>query len=136
MSDMKKWIVLPCSGIGKNVGTVGRWVAYELADNLQPEKVRLLCLARLTIEDADVKEILKTNRVVTIDGCPKNCASLNVERNGGQVTKKYLMSKFIAKNKDLKINSDVTDPGKDALELAKRIAREISQDIDALPEAK
>ena len=136
LSERKKWLILPCSGIGKNVGTVARWAAYELVDKLRPEVTRLLCLARLTIEDPEVKEILQTSHIITIDGCPSSCASLNVERNGGRVVKKYLMSKFLAKHKDLKLERDITDPGKHGLELAKRIAQDISNDMNLFTEAK
>ena len=134
MSETKKFVILPCSGIGKNVGTVGRWAAYELVQNVRPDDTRLLCLARLTIADEEAMDVLRTHPVVTIDGCPKSCASLNVERNACPVAKKYVMSKFLVKYKELKLGVDVTDPGAAALEMAQRIAQDIAEDIDQLKE--
>ncbi|GAB4320643.1 MAG: putative zinc-binding protein [Promethearchaeota archaeon] len=124
--------MLPCSGIGKNSGTLSRWAAFELASSVRPEKVRLLCLARLTVGDEDASELLKGRVVLTIDGCTKKCATLNAERRGARVAKSYLAVKFIARHKDLKLGRDVTDPGPDALVLAKRLAEEIASDVDEL----
>ena len=44
----------------------------------------------------------------------------------------YAIAKFIVQNRDLKIGSDIIDPGSDALELAKRIANFIAKDLDLL----
>ena len=43
----KKVVVLPCSGIGKAYGEIGRQAAYTLAEDLRPEDVATACLARL-----------------------------------------------------------------------------------------
>ncbi len=126
----EKYLILPCSGIGKALGTITRWAAYELVENILPNQTRLLCLARLTVKDEESQEIVKKYPSITIDGCPKACSSKNVCANEGKVVKSYMMSKFLIKHKDLKIESkNVIDPGENALELAKRIANEIKEDI-------
>ena len=125
----KEILILPCSGIGKALGTLTRWTAFEITQNLKPEDTRLLCLARLVVADDESKQIIQEHPVFTIDGCPKKCATLNVERNGGFVAKKYMMAKFLVKNRDLKLGKSVLDPGEQALELAKRIAVDIGKDI-------
>ena len=126
----EKYLILPCSGIGKTLGTITRWAAYELVENVLPKQTRLLCLARLTIKDEESREIVRTYPAITIDGCPKACSSKNVSANEGKVVKSYMMSRFLIKHKDLKINSkNVIDPGENALELAKRIANDIKEDI-------
>ena len=130
--NMSKYIILPCSGIGKALGTIGRWAAYELADNLCPNTTRLLCLARFVVPDPDLLETLQIDPIITLDGCPKQCATKNVERNGCNVLKSYAIAKFIVQNRDLKIGSDIIDPGIEALELAKRIANFIAKDLDLL----
>lgn len=133
MIETKKVNVLPCSGIGKALGTLARWSAYEIAENTLPESTRLLCLARLVVADKESKEIISNNLNITMDGCPKACAKKNVERNGGQVQQSYQIAKFLMKNRDLKLNSqNVIDPGPEALKLAKRIAEDIAVDIKEL----
>ena len=58
IQNASKYIILPCSGIGKALGTIGRWAAYELADNLCPNTTRLLCLARFVVPDPDLLETI------------------------------------------------------------------------------
>jgi uncharacterized metal-binding protein len=130
MSEQTKpWLILPCSGIGKALGTISRWAAYELLDRKTIPGIRLMCLARLVDADPEALEIIKSHQIITLDGCPKKCASVNVERNGGKVIKSYLMAKFIVKHKDLKFANDVLDPGPGGAELAKCIASDIEQDV-------
>jgi len=126
----KPWLILPCSGIGKSLGTITRWAAYELLESNTIPELRLLCLARLVDLDSEARAILESHRIITIDGCPKKCATLNVEKNNINVTKEYLMAKFLVKNKDLKLENNVIDPGEGGKELAKRIAQEIIHDIE------
>ena len=42
-------VVVPCSGIGKAFGSVGREAAYELCDNLRPACTRLVALSKLVL---------------------------------------------------------------------------------------
>ncbi|MHA1674130.1 MAG: putative zinc-binding protein [Promethearchaeota archaeon] len=134
--DEKHTLILPCSGIGKTLGTLSRWTAYELMENSNLPSPKLLCLARLVVADEESKRLIQNNTIVTLDGCPKKCATLNVERNNGQVLKNYMMAKFLVKNRDLTLGTDVIDPGEMALELAKRAAVSISKEISELLEAQ
>jgi uncharacterized metal-binding protein len=130
MSEISKpWLILPCSGIGKSLGTITRWTAYEILENKNIPNVHLLCLARLVDADSEAISTLSTHRIITIDGCPKKCATINVEKNHASVEKEYLMAKFLAKNKDIKLENNVIDPGIGGVELSKRIAREIEDEI-------
>jgi uncharacterized metal-binding protein len=89
-------------------------------------------LARFVVPDQDLIDTLQIHAIISIDGCPKQCATKNVERNGWHVLKSYAMSKFLTQNRDLKFGKDITDPGPNALELAKRIASSIAADLDSL----
>lgn len=122
--------MLPCSGIGKSLGTITRWAAYNLIDNKKIPGIKLLCLARLVDADPEALLSIKTHRIITIDGCPKKCATVNIEKNNGIVEKEYLMAKFLIKNKDIKLENNVIDPGESGLELAKRIAHDIENEIN------
>lgn len=128
-NDMKPWLILPCSGIGKTLGTISRWAAYNLVEDQKLHGIRLLCLARLVDTDSEALTILQSHRIITIDGCPKKCATVNVEKNHIKVEKTYLMARFMAKNKNIVLEKNVIDPGPGGLELARKIADEIEIDI-------
>lgn len=124
-------LIIPCSGIGKSYGTIGRWSAYEINENLRPDSTELLCLARLVNADDESKKRLKDHQAITIDGCPKKCASKNVTRNGGSVFLEYLVPKIYLQHRELKFDTkNITDPGPNAEILAKKIAEQIDSDID------
>ncbi len=70
----RKVVALPCSGIGKAYGEIGRQAVYELVEDLRPEEVTTTCLARLVIDDPEAKALVNDNIVITIDGCTNDCA--------------------------------------------------------------
>src|SRR5512133_779280 len=78
----KKVVVLPCSGIGKAFGSVARETAHELVENVRPGVTVLTCLPLLVINDPDARQLVTENPVITIDGCPKDCAKKSVESVG------------------------------------------------------
>ncbi|MHA1776366.1 MAG: putative zinc-binding protein [Promethearchaeota archaeon] len=125
--------VLPCSGIGKAFGTISRWAAFEIKENLKPENAELLCLARLVTGDDESVAKVHHNYNITIDGCSKRCAYKHLLEKDAEVSKSFLVAKFLVKNRDLKVNTrNVSDPGQDGQQLAKRIGIEISELIDEL----
>ncbi len=80
----KKVVVLACSGIGKVYGAIARETTYELMDRVRPGVVVTTCLPLLVIEDPEARQLVTDNPVITIDGCPKNCAQKSVEALGRQ----------------------------------------------------
>jgi uncharacterized metal-binding protein len=82
----KAVLVIPCSGIGKVQGLIGREATYLVTDELAPQRTDTLCLALLVKGDEDAVERVKTNLCITVDGCPKACAQKNVEMAGGTVS--------------------------------------------------
>jgi uncharacterized metal-binding protein len=80
-------LVIPCSGIGKVHGLIGREATYEVVERLAPDITDTLCLALLVTGDEDAVAKVRSHSCVTIDGCPKACSQKNVEMAGGQVTK-------------------------------------------------
>lgn len=133
MNGRKKVNILPCSGIGKTLGTLSRWTAFEIVEHLCPKKTQLLCLARAVVGDNEIQSKILDNYNITLDGCPKQCAKKNIELKGGDVQKSYLMARFLIKNRDLIYDKkNVIDPGDGALELAKRIALQIRPVIDKI----
>lgn len=80
-------MVIPCSGIGKVHGLIGREATYMVTDDLASEKTATLCLALLVKGDPEAVEAVQSHRCITIDGCAKACAQKNVEMAGGRVAK-------------------------------------------------
>jgi uncharacterized metal-binding protein len=123
MSDAKK-IVIPCSGIGKSFGTVAREATYQLTEDIHREEFRTICLPLIVAGDQEAIDLVKTSSVYTIDGCPKKCATLCIERIGVKVTKEVMVPKILAENTDHKPES-VRNIGSGGVLLAKDIVRKI-----------
>jgi uncharacterized metal-binding protein len=131
----KKVIVIPCSGIGKPIGTVSRETTYEVIENLKKGKAETVCLALLTSQDKEAIEKVKNNYCITLDGCARHCAKKNVEQYGKIPDKSYMILKFAAANPDKKPQGliDIGDCGR---ALTNTIAEEIVKDVDSLLENK
>ncbi len=78
-------MVIPCSGIGKVHGLIGREAVYQVIDRLVPNQADTVCLALLVTGDAEARSKVQSLPCITVDGCPKLCARKNVELAGGQV---------------------------------------------------
>ena len=126
MSEAKK-IVIPCSGIGKAFGTVAREATYQLTETGHREEYRTICLPLLVAGDSEAINLLKKSSVITIDGCPKKCATLSVERVGVNVAMEVMVPKVLAKNTDHKPGS-VLDIGPRGVLLATDIVNKILEE--------
>ncbi len=131
MTNKKQVVVLPCSGIGKVYGSVGREAAYELVESLRPRVAVTTCLPLLMIEDPDAKKLVTENPVITLDGCPFDCARKNVESLGVTVSKAHRAIDFYKNHKDLKPEGivELNDAGQ---QLAALAAQEIAEEVDRL----
>ncbi len=126
-----KVYVIPCSGIGKATGSVGREATYCVVDDLIPDKTDTMCLALLTKGDTRAIEEVKSSKVITIDGCAKDCARKNVELSGGKPDINHRVQDFMKKHRDLKPGS-VLDIGDEGWRLANIMAEQISGEVDEL----
>ncbi len=77
-------LIIPCSGIGKVHGLVGREATYSALE-LLPGQAETVCLALLVTGDPETREKVRAHRSITVDGCPKLCAQKNAELAGGEV---------------------------------------------------
>lgn len=127
--SVKKVIVIPCSGIGKPIGTVSRETTYEIIEKLKPDKTETICLALLTSGDEKTIDKLKSNYCITIDGCAKHCAKKNTEECGKIPDKSYTILKFAAANPDKKPEG-IIDIGEGGRALVETIANEIIKDMN------
>ena len=135
MVSDKKVLIIPCSGIGKPIGTVSRETAYEITENLRKGKAETVCLALLTSRDKETIDKVKNNYVITLDGCARHCAKKNTEECGKVPDKSYMILKFAAANPDKKPQGliDIGDGGK---ALVDTISDTIAKDVDSLLENK
>ncbi len=132
MND-NKVLVIPCSGIGKPIGSVSRETTYEIIENLIKKRSETICLALLTSGDEKTINRLKNNYCITIDGCAKHCAKKNTEECGKTPDKSYTVLKFAAANPDKKPEG-IIDIGEGGRALAHTIANEIIEDMGDLLE--
>jgi len=135
VTSNKKVLIIPCSGIGKPIGTVSRETTYEVIENLSKGKAETVCLALLTSQDKETMDKVKNNYVITLDGCAKHCAKKNTEQCGKIPDKNYMILKFAAANPDKKPQG-IIDIGKSGKALVGTIADTIVKDVDSLLEDK
>lgn len=127
----KKIVVIPCSGIGKAYGEIGRQAVYELIEDLQRGDVATTCLARLMIDDPEAKALIHDNLVITVDGCAKDCARKNVEFTGKKIDRAFRVIEVFKENRDLKPQG-ILKLGEDGFRLVHILARKLDEEITGL----
>ncbi len=131
MKAAKRVIIIPCSGIGKAYGSVGRQAMYQVIEDLRPDSTRTVCLSLLTLGDADAQLEVREHPTITIDGCPKACAKINVQAAGGQPAETFRVFDVFRAHKELKVRS-VSELGGSGLEMARILAEAIAAKVDEL----
>jgi uncharacterized metal-binding protein len=126
-----KVLIIPCSGIGKAFGSIGREATYMVVDEMRPGETDTLCLSLLTLGDDEAKERVRRHPVITIDGCPKACAELNVKSVGGRSAANLKVVDTYREHPDLKVPS-VLDLGEPGRKLASFVAERVVMTVDAL----
>ena len=129
--EKQKFVIVPCSGIGKPFGTVSREAAYELCDNMCPDDTRLVSLSKLVLGDEEARSIVSRNPVVTIDGCTQMCASKMVQQSGGTVVSEKTVFDAFRRHKELKPEG-IAELNEQGMKLAKVIAQEIAETISGI----
>lgn len=131
MTESKRVIVIPCSGIGKAYGSVGREAMYRMIEDLRPNTTDTVCLSLLTLGDADAQALVRQNPTITIDGCPTACAKVNVQAAGGKPAAEFRVFDVFRAHKELKVRS-VSDLGENGREMARILAEELAAKVDEL----
>lgn len=125
----EKVLVVPCSGIGKAVGSVGREATYAVVEDLRPETADTLCLSLLVMGDEEARGRVRRVPSVTIDGCAKECARKNVELAGGTVGERVQVMDVLKAHRGLKPKT-VSELDEDGRELARLVAECAASAVD------
>jgi uncharacterized metal-binding protein len=133
MSDTqeREVIIIPCSGIGKAFGSVGREAAYVVTEELRPGCTSTVCLSLLTLGDEETRRRVRRHRTITIDGCPTACARVNVEQAGGKPAATFRVFDVFRQHKELKVRR-VSDIGEAGRAMARILAEQIADKVDEL----
>jgi len=124
-------IVIPCSGIGKSLGTVGRVATYKVIERMKPKETRTVCLALLTMGDGDALKLVRENPCVSVDGCPAQCSKKNIEASMGKLIHSIVVTDVLRNNRSLKPEGviELNDQGD---KLAEIIAKDVSKKADEI----
>ena len=128
----EKVYIIPCSGIGKVFGSIGRETAYIVVNELAKEKSALECLPLIVKGKKKVIDNLKLNKVIAIDGCPLKCSYNNLMENVGKVDAQFMTTNIVKENRDLKPESSIIPIGEHTQKLAKKLAEKVAQKVDDL----
>jgi uncharacterized metal-binding protein len=124
-------IIIPCSGIGKAFGSVGREAAYVVTEELRPGCTSTVCLSLLTLGDEEARRQVRNHPTITIDGCPTACARVNVEQAGAAPAAAFRVFDVFRRHKELRVRS-VSDIGKAGEEMARILATDVAAKVDEL----
>jgi len=133
MSKNNYVFVIPCSGIGKSLGTIGRKATYKVADELRPQHTRTTCLALLTVGDKETLKKIREHPCISIDGCPAQCAKKNIEASKGKLVKSLMVTDTLKRNRGLKPEG-VMELNSAGCELANILAKEVAKTVDEILE--
>ncbi len=126
----KKVIVVPCSGMGKVYGLMARESVLQTVLELCPEKSETVCLAYIVTGDKEVKAKIEGCDCITVDGCPKMCASKNVSIAGGIVIEELKVIDTVKEHKGKNFGSatQLSADGESVTgEIASKIAKKINE---------
>ena len=131
MSEPRKVIIVPCSGIGKTYGSVSREAAYEVIEELRPDSSQLVALSMLVLGEKTARDAVACSPAITIDGCKLACATKMVKESGGQVAQDFAVLDVYRRNRTLKPKG-IAELNEGGQQLAHVLAEEVSEVIDNL----
>jgi len=124
-------MIVPCSGIGKAYGSVGREAMYQVVEEMRPDTTDTVCLSLLTLGDAEAQAQVRDQPTITIDGCPSACAKVSVEAAGGKPAAEFRVFDVYRAHRELKVRS-VSELGDAGREMVRILAEEIAAKVDEL----
>jgi uncharacterized metal-binding protein len=131
MSENGRVLIVPCSGIGKTYGTVGREAAYSLVEDLRPGSTEVVALSLLVLGDENLRVQVQAAPVIAVDGCKLACASKMVAESGGQVAYEANVLDTFRRNRTLRPKG-VSRLNPDGQALAHKLAEELAEAADRI----
>jgi len=132
MSEKKRKVMLvPCSGLGKSLGTVSRGAAFEVVEDLRPGQTGLTPLSLLVLGDEETRAEMVDNVPLAIDGCKLACASKMVEESGGHVAQGFAVLDAYRRHRDFRPRG-IAELNEEGKKLAHALAEEIAEAVDSL----
>jgi uncharacterized metal-binding protein len=128
-------LIIPCSGIGKPLGTISREAAYCVVEDLKKAETDIVCLSLLVMGDDETRRKVKSQRCIVIDGCPSECAKKNLVLSGANLVANFRVVDLLRDHRDLKPKS-VTFIDEDGRRLAKLLAEKVASKVDEVNQAK
>jgi uncharacterized metal-binding protein len=124
-------LVIPCSGIGKVQGLLGREATYLVVDELAPGEADTVCLALLVREDPEALEKVRRRPCIAVDGCAKACAQKSLEIADGDLRVSVQVAGLLSKHRGAQPGdgSALTDEG---WEIAREIAETLASEAKSL----
>jgi uncharacterized metal-binding protein len=129
----RRVVIVPCSGIGKTYGTVSREAAYEVTEDLCPDKTQLVPLSLLVLGDEAARSAVAKNPAITLDGCKLACATKMVKESGGTVAREFAVLDVYRRYRQFKPRG-IAELNQGGQQLARALAEEIFEIVDG-PEA-
>jgi uncharacterized metal-binding protein len=126
--------IVACSGECCSLGTLSRMAARFLIDDHR-KNCLTICLPLFIIGDQDENDFAKRFPTISVDGCSKKCAKIATERKSGKVSDQMVVSERL---EELGIDADEfprRDLGEQGLEVARKLALELVEKVDAIVEA-
>ncbi|MGD8996686.1 MAG: putative zinc-binding protein [Anaerolineae bacterium] len=131
MSAGGRIVIVPCSGIGKALGSVSREAAFEVIEDLRPADTELVALSLLVLGDGWARAAVVGNRTVTIDGCKLACATKMVQESGGTVAKDFAVLDAYRRHREFKPQG-IAELNEGGQKLAHALAEEVAEAVDSL----
>ncbi len=130
-NDVRKVMIVPCSGIGKTFGSVSREAAYDITEDLRPTSTQLMPLALLVLGDEASRADMQRFPAITIDGCKLACAAKMVRQSGGSIAQEIAVLDVYRRHKDMRPDgiAELNEPG---IKLAHTLAEEVAVMVDGL----
>jgi uncharacterized metal-binding protein len=125
----RKIAVVPCSGIGKSLGAAAREAAYVLAEDLRPDKTKIVALSLLVLGDEESRREVAGGDAVAVDGCKLECAAKGLTFSGAAKVHKVAVFDVVRRHRGLKPEG-ICDLNEDGLRLARAAADEAAKIVD------
>ena len=124
-------LIIPCSGIGKPFGTIGRDATFRVVDELRKGRADTNCLSLLVMGDEEATEQIRESDCIAVEGCPLECARKNIEIAGGRIAAYFRVMDLLRENRGLRPR-EVTFLDDDGMKLAEILAERIAVKVDEL----